>query len=75
MMEKEMSKSVISNKKKLAMGKKAPVSLAPVTKAMKKGGVVKGKEVKVKHVAMKKGGSVKGGAYLKLKSGGRMKEC
>lgn len=49
-----MVKSVISNKKKLAMGKAAKVEGKP----FKKGGVVKGKEVKVKHVAMKKGGKV-----------------
>lgn len=56
-MEKKMSKSVISNKKKLAMGKPAKVEGKP---AFKKGGIVKGKEVAVKHVAMKKGGMAKG---------------
>lgn len=59
-----MTKEKISNHKKLAMGKKAPVSSAPVAKKMKKGGVVKGKEVEVKHVAMKKGGYA-----------GKMKSC
>lgn len=70
-----MTKDAISNHKKLAMGKKAPVSAAPIKKAMKKGGVVKGKTVAVKHVALKAGGLPKGKASIKLKSGGRMKEC